>query len=225
MRISSKKILLIFAAIMLVVVFGKFLSILYFPDSENILEKGDPSFKLQPTLSLSQTFITDRKGFSKIEFLLRTPGPKENDVIQMEIADETCSNTIRTSKMKKSFLSDGNLYEFKFDRISDSENKKYCLKATFVPGHDNSKAIKFFTTESRDPQFALTGNTSEENFENKSLSMRTVYKNESIGQDLGELNQRISQYKPWFLKHFYLDAIVILFVALSIGLVTILILL
>jgi len=57
------------------------------------------------------------------------------------------------------------------------------------------------------------------------LSMRPAYENDNWKQDISELSQRISQYKPWFLKHFYLDAIAILFIVLSVGLVTILILL
>lgn len=219
-KISAKKIFLIFTAIVFIVVFWKFFSLLYFPDSKIILEKGDPIFELNPDIHLEQKFIANRDGLSKIEFLLRTPGPKNEDLIKIEIADEDCKNILKQGKFEKSFISSGNLYEFKFDRIPNSNNKKYCLKI-----ESEKKKFKFFTMESQDSQFALTSQDIDAKFENKSLSMRTVYKNENIRQDLDELNQRISQYKPWFLKHYFLSTIVILFTLLSAAIVVILIML
>ena len=57
----------------------------------------------------------------------------------------------------------------------------------------------------------------------QSLSMRTVYRNATLWQDLGELNDRISQYKPWFLKDFFIGTIATLFVILSTTLIALLI--
>jgi len=47
------------------------------------------------------------------------------------------------------------------------------------------------------------------------IVFRPGYKNGSIWRNWQELNQRISQYKPWFLKGIYLDAIFVLMVGLS----------
>jgi len=49
----------------------------------------------------------------------------------------------------------------------------------------------------------------------KSLAMRPAYLNHYFWQDIQELNQRISQYKPWFLKHYFLDFIGLGFLSLS----------
>lgn len=199
---------------MFAIVFGKFFSILYFPDSEVVLGKGDPVISINPGIPLIQKFVAKRNNLGKIELILRTPGPKDEDVIKAEIADETCSNILRQGKIERSFISSGNLYEFRFDRIPDSENKTYCLKI-----EPEKKKFKFFTAESNAYHFELREAAG------RSLAMRTVYKNENISQDLSELNQRISQYKPWFLKHHYLSAIVILFTLLSAAIVVILIVL
>lgn len=212
-KFSSKKLFLLFAGIMLVVVFGKFFSILYFPDSSVTLEKGDPAIEINPNTTIEQKFVSARNGLSKMEFLLRTPGPKKEEVVEVEVTDEKCQNTIKKGGLKKSFISSGNLYEFKFDPIPDSEEKTYCLKIK-----PEKKKFKFFTMDSNDSRLEL------QDIPGRSLAIRTVYKNESIGQGLSELNQRISQYKPWFLKHFYLDVIVILFLATSAAIVVILIL-
>ncbi len=198
---------------MFIVVFGKFFSILYFPDSSVPLEKGDPIIEINPDTTTEQKIFSARNGLSKMEFLLRTPGPKKGEIIEIEVADEKCQNTIKKGELKKSFISSGNLYEFKFDRILDSEGKTYCLKIK-----PEKKKFKFFTMDSNDSRLEL------QDIPGRSLAIRAVYKNESIGQDLGELNQRISQYKPWFLKHFYLDVIVILFLIISAAIVIILIL-
>ena len=218
---SPKKLLLIFAAIMFAIVFWKFFSILSFPDSGTALQKGE-LFQLKPENSLTQTFVANRNNLMKIEFLMRTPGPKDGDVIEMELADETCAKTIRQGTLKKSFLNSDNLYDFQFSRVPDSNGKIYCLKTTFQK-KSASKYIRFFMVENQDPKFSLTDITNNKKYENQSLSIRLAYKNDNLSQDMGELNQRISQYKPWFLKHYFLSTIAILFTLLSAAIVVILI--
>ena len=221
--ITPIKLLLLLAAIMLIIIFGKFFSIIAFPDSETALIKGE-LFQMKPETSLTQTFVANRDNLMKIEFLMRTPGPQRGDVVKMEIADETCANVIRQGELQKSFLGSDNLYDFQFSKIPDSNGKIYCLKAT-LQKNSSSKSIRFFMMENKNPQFKLTDMSNVNNTENQSLSIRSAYRNDTLSQDMSEFSQRISQYKPWFLKHFYLDAILILFVVLSVGLVTILILL
>jgi hypothetical protein len=212
---SSKKIFLILVAIMFSIVFGKFFSIISFPDSETALEKGDPPLELRRDASLTQTFVANRDNLMKIELLLRTPGPKGSEA-KMEIADENCSDTIRQGILEKPFLASDNLYDFQFSKIPDSNGKIYCLKVTLT--HGKSKLIRLFTKENYDPRFILNNETRD-----KSLSMRLAYKNSSFIGNMSELNQRISQYKPWFLKHYFLDAISIFFIILSVAIVAILI--
>jgi len=60
---------------------------------------------------------------------------------------------------------------------------------------------------------------------NQSLAMRPAYRNENIFQDFIELNQRISQYKPFFLKHYFLWFIIIGFIILSLTLIVMLVIL
>ena len=85
------------------------------------------------------------------------------------------------------------------------------------------KGLRLFSMPATSFQFGLKNTTTAETFENKTLSVRGVYVNDNLGQDLRELSQRISQYKPWFLKHYFLEAIAILFMVLSVGLIVILI--
>ena len=49
------------------------------------------------------------------------------------------------------------------------------------------------------------------------IFFRQKYKNKTVGRDFQQLNQRMSQYKPWFLKGGYLTTIFWLTVILSVG--------
>jgi len=209
MKISSKKLLLLFAAIMFVAVFWKFFSLLSFPDSSIILQKGKV-VKIRPEATLVQKFSASKNYLAKIEVLLRGSGVKyaDGDKVAAKIADENCRTVLREGELRDSFLETQNLQEFEFKPIADSAGKDFCFIATFLPKNSNAKSLQFFTMGDE---------------ENQPYSIRPVYKNSNIAQDLNELSQRISQYKPWFLKHYFLNIIVLTFIVSSITLVTILI--
>jgi len=210
-NLSAKKIFLIVLAILLVIIFGRFVSNLFFPEAGINLQKG-ALVKLQPESSLQQQFTATREGLAKVEFLLRTPGIafEKNDRVEMQLTDGTCQRPLQQGTLEKSFLASDNLYEFDFEKISDSKDKTFCLIATFKPNKASAKAIQFFTISEAADQ---------------PLSLRPVYENQNVFQNLNELNQRISQYKPWFLKHYLLWFVTIGFVVLSIAVVALLILL
>ena len=192
---------------MMLAVFWKFFSLISFFDPQMPLEKGE-IIKLYAQNTLTQKFVANRNNLVKIRFLLSTEGIKEGNVVKMQITDENCSNIIREGFLTQSFLASSNLFEFQFNKIPDSNGKTFCVKATFEPRNTKTKAIQFFTL----------------NNDSTSLSIRPAYENNHWWQNISELNQRISQYKPWFLKHFYLYSISFLFIVLSVALVVILIL-
>lgn len=208
-KFSPKNIFLAIFTFLLVMLFSRFLANLSFPDSSINLQKG-LTVKLQSKNSLTQKFTTTRGGLTKIEVLLRSPGIEfeKGDRVTAQLADGNCQKIILEGKLQSSFLSSNNLYEFVFPKIDDSKNKTYCLIATFQAQKSSARAIQFFTT----------GDT-----ENQPLSLRPVYVNDSFWQNMTELNRRMSQYKPWFLKHYFLWFVMIGFIILSIGLVAILI--
>lgn len=193
-----------------------------FPDSSTVLDKGEP-VKIFSNQSLTQTFVAKRDGLSKIEFLLRTPGPSKGDRVQVTLADETCATSLRNTTLEASFLNSDNLYEATFAPTPDSRDQKYCAVITYQKASTQSKSLRFFTMANTDETLTFTP-ASGEPTKNQSLSMRLVYNNNSVWQDLRELNQRISQYKPLFLKDAFIAGIGITSVVLSIGLITILIL-
>jgi len=210
-KISAKKIFLAVLVILLVIIFGRFIVNLSFPEAGINLQKG-AIIKLQPESSLQQKFTATREGLSKVEFLLRSPGIafEKNDRVEVEMADETCQHSLRKGELKSPFLASDNLYEFNFEKMTDSKDKTFCLVATFKPTKSSAKAIQFFTLGEEVGQ---------------PLSLRPVYRNQNVWQNLNELDRRVSQYKPWFLKHYFLLAISLLFIILSIASAVVLIIL
>lgn len=224
-KYSNKKILIIILGILVVTIFSRFFNLFYFPDSSPVLEKGT-LIPLQPKEALTQNFTANRDNLSKMEFLLRTPGIKPGDSLKIEIAEKDCQKIIRTGELQKTFLNSDNLYAINFSTISDSKGKTYCMKATFKPQQkSDTKKLQLFTMDSKSVTSSLTNLTTGEVFSDKLLSMRPVYTNNHWWQDFSELNQRMSQYRPWFLKSIFLALIVFGFVIISILAITLLVLL
>ena len=206
-KISPTKIFFALFTLALLLIFARFSSLFSFPESSIILEKG-ALVKVHSEEKAEQKFSSTKNGLSKIEILLRSPGIRKNDHVKMVLADKACQKTLRQGELKHSFLNSKNLYEFSFARISNSAKKNYCL--IILPDKSNSKSIRIFTFSKE---------------KNQPLSLRPVYRNQYFWQNLSELNQRISQYKPWFLKHYFLYFIGFSFLILSILLAVTLIIL
>lgn len=217
----SKKLLLVTLGLAIFLVFFRFFTLISFPDSHTVLKKGEAT-KIFPDQALTQTFMANRDNLDALQFLLRTPGPSDNDTVQVTIADETCTTPLRESTLKVSYLNADNLYVASFTPIKDSQDKKFCAVISFSQTNPKTKYLRFFTANNTDENKALTLPQSETT-KNQSLSMRLVYNNDTVWQDLRELNQRMSQYKPWFLKGVFLTAIATTFVVLSITLIALLI--
>jgi len=221
LNLTLKTFLICVAIILAIVVTTKFLDFINFSQSEIVLEK-DHVFKLQLRETLNQKFTSSRDGLSKIHLALKSIDIEEGDKVMMEIADESCNEILRRGLLLQTPYSSENLYEFIFDRIPDSAEKTYCLKATVLETKENVEPIIFFTTGTVHYEFkAQNQSTGKETTTH--LSMRPGYTNESLLQNLSEINQRISQYKPWFLKQHSITALFLLTLITSFSLLVVII--
>lgn len=202
MSLTPKKCLLAFLGISILLIFFRFSTLIAFPDPHT-LEQGEIR-KFYPGETLSQQFIAKRDNLGTVQFLLKPPGIKKGDTVSVKLTDETCTESIREGVLEIPFLNSDNLYLFRFPRVEDSKGKTYCLLLSLQTEH-KKKYLRFFTTDGQ------------------ALSMRTVYRNNHWWQDISELNDRISQYKPWFLKDTFIGTIAILFVLSSLILIVALI--
>lgn len=225
MKISKNKIILIAVIGIFAAFLGQFIFRLSFPDI-NIVRK-DEKIKLYPYYPLAQKFTATRNNLAKIKFTMGSYELESKEKIKLRLADETCQKIIREDALNVSDFNSDNYYIFDFSKIKDSQDKIYCFLLTFEPKDENTtKKPRVAVSQSSDfPFVSLAELNSERAYPGKSLAMKPAYKNENLWQDLEELNQRISQYKPFFLKKYYLASIVIAFLALSFTLVIFLIIL
>lgn len=215
-RPASKMILLAILGISVLAISLRFFSLLSFPDSQATLEKG-ALLDIHPDQTYTQTFVADRDNLHAIQFLVRTPGIKAGDAMRIKLADASCATALRQGTLQVPFLDSDNLYVFDFPSVKDSLGKKYCAVLTFHTTN-KTKSLRLFTTTDDNPDTTLTA-TDSMIIPNQSLSMRSVYVNSSVWQNLRELDQRISQYKPWFLKGLSIALIGLLFVVSSLTLI------
>lgn len=218
-----KIILLATLLVGLFLIIFKFDNIFYFPDS-NWKMNRDQKIELLPNKPVVQKFKTSNNGLTSLEILFgRSSLKKVSGKIHFQILEENCQNRIADSYLIPQNINSDNSNTFKFNKIINSENKTYCLKLIFETENSVTKNPFVFinSNDSMDNIFLADANSNE--LKNQSLSLRPAYKNNNLWQDAEELNKRISQYKPWFLKHYYLSSITVSFIILSVLLVVILI--
>jgi hypothetical protein len=213
-----------------------FLKQLSFPDNSRTIKKGE-RIELSVGDSLKQKIIAKDNGLSKIEILFGNKKLKKNYSLKFILADKDCQKIIRQKILPGEYnFNSKYLYDFNFSKIKDSKNKNYCLRIEYLSRLkkeqiDPKNKIRIFTqgeSEKRsggvgiktiDP--GITGNLminsegGQEKIKLQDISFRTSYQGASIFQSLQQLNQRISQYKPWFLKAGYLKILLFLTLIIS----------
>ena len=220
MRYKNKIILSIIFCGLLILIFFRLEKTLSFPDQNWTLEKGE---KIKISFEVVQKFETTRDGLTRVKILFGSSDTKPGGTFNFKLYEENCQNIIRETNLDIVSLDSGNTVDFVFPKINDSKNKIFCLKLNYTQKEGGKKAQIFVINNTMPEKKYLSINGEEKT--GQAISMRPAYKNKYFWQDLSELNQRMSQYKPWFLKHYYLWFISLGFVILSISLIVFLIIL
>lgn len=208
-----------------VIFFGLFFLIFFrlnklmsFPDQRWTLEKGE---KIKMSSEIVQKFEADRDGLARVKILFSSSDVKPGGTFNFQLYSENCQDILREVNLGITSLDSGNTVDFIFPKVKDSKNKTFCLKLKYAQKEGGKKANIFVIKNSMPQNKFLSIN--DEEFHGKSLAMRPAYRNSNLLKDFSELNQRMSQYKPWFLKHYFLHMIMFGFIILSIVLVLLLI--
>jgi len=220
-KISIKNIFLFAIAFLVFIILLKFLSDWSFPDTSWPLEKGE-KVKMETSQPLVQKFTASRDGLERIKVLFANSSLGDGGILEMKIYDETCSQLLRESSLKVTSLDSGNIIDFTFSRIPNSKDKSFCLNLAYKP-QKGAKSANIFLLNNPSPQSQFLSLNGQER-PGQSIAMRPAYQNSSLWQNIVELDRRMSQYKPWFLKSYYLLIIAFLFIFFSILSVILLIL-
>lgn len=221
----TKKIILIAIIGILALFLVRFVFYLSFPDIDIV--RKDEKIKLYPYSPLAQKFTASGNNLAGIKFMMGEYELKNKEKIKLQLADETCQKIIKEDYLIASEFNSDNYYVFDFSKIEDSQDKIYCFVLTFKPENKDTKKLPRLAASlsSEFPFIGLSELNSGTAYPGQSLAMKPAYKNENFWKDLEQLDQRISQYKPWFLKKYYLASIAAAFIVLSFILVIILIIL
>lgn len=229
-------ILLTILIVGLILIFGSFFKQLNFADNSQQVKKGE-RVEIIAGDTLKQKFTSEHDGLSNLKILFGNKILRDGHFLKFILADEKCEESIVEKVLVGEYeFNSKYLYDFNFPKIDDSENKKYCLKISLEEelewGLLRKVKSKFKKNKEREKQKIrlFEQNDSSDNIEkyviiNKSgdkkmegergVSFRQSYKNQTVRQDFQQLNQRMSQYKPWFLKEGYLAVIAVLVIAFT----------
>ncbi len=213
-----------------------------FPDYLYKLKRGK-RVELKAGEKLQQVFLApDYDGLTAVEILLSGRLKDKNSELKLFLKDGNCQQVLakRGIKGKRSFNSKYP-YLFNFPRIKHSKNRYFCLEIEFTSEKSSKKnKIRLFVNDwfKEDNQgneqngverkvkerllkpYILNG-SSDKNEKKHSIFLRPRYRKIGILRNIDELNRRMSQYKPWFLKGkflYLLTGVVFVFFVVEVGL-------
>lgn len=213
-KFSTKNIFLLSVVILMTLIFVNLARQWGFPDTRFPLEKGE-KIKLDES-GAQQIFTASRDGLSGVNILFGGSNIKNGGTLSLSLLEADCATSIREEKRHLTTLNADNSTDFLFSRIPDSGGKTVCIHIRFTPEKGSKKAALFVIPDTLpNEKGALSIN--KEARPGESIAFRPVYRNGNLIADLTELNQRISQYKPWFLKGAFLGMLALLSIGLPLG--------
>jgi hypothetical protein len=208
-KIKFNQIIIILSAIFIGMIFWKFLNLLSFTDQSISFEGDSKQEKFHVDKPIIQKIIATENNFSQINVSIDKFAAEFGDKIVMEVLDESCQNILAESKLDMFSWYSPNYTKLKFKTIPDSKNKTYCLKFTYIPfGKEQDKKPYISSYSYEGASYINTGKSNEEQ-KNRSLELKPAYNEGSAGNNFSKLIDRMSQYKPNFLKGIILEIIFI----------------
>jgi len=183
-------------------IFGSFFAHLSFPDSSYNFSGKTYQEKLKSDQPVTQTFRAKENNLNQIKIIVGNSNIQPGEKIVFELADALCEKTLAQNTYRFYDIPPFIYYHFTFPPIPDSIGQIYCLKVTYSSSVDR-KSDRPYIGASGGEQFRGQLYINEGNqriSENRTLQMRPAYGTGSLFGDLKQLNNRLSQYKPEFLK-------------------------
>ncbi|MFZ3031837.1 MAG: hypothetical protein WA082_02270 [Candidatus Moraniibacteriota bacterium] len=173
---------------------------------------------LAPGAPVTQTFTAHENNLSQVRFVMGNVVLQNNDFLEFRLLDEACSGTIAVKKFDTKPNEQGAYTIFAFTPVVNSKERTYCFSATYFSDEDR-KGDKPYLSATTVPELIFSDRTLTDTNKNKvypsqTLFLRPAYTSGSLLGDLSNLVNRLSQYKPEFLKGW---SIAVLFMILVIG--------
>ncbi|MDP3956961.1 MAG: hypothetical protein Q8Q10_00470 [bacterium] len=226
LKIHRSQILLslLFIGGLLLILFS-FYNTLSFPDTSYNFLGASGKAKLDSGKPITQVFTAKENNLNQVKIIGGNFDLMLREKIVFELADSGCEAILASQSANFLTPSPHIYYRFNFPAIPDSAGKKYCFRVTYFSPIDRGDERPYLAI-SEGERFRGQSYINEGNnriYENRTLQMRPAYTVGSFPGDLGRLNDRISQYKPEFLKGSALTIIFCAFIVSTISLVWLLV--
>ncbi len=177
-----------------------FVSQLHFPDSDyNFIGKKDRA-RLTIDKPLAQVFTAEENGLSLVKVSIGGIDLWPSEALTFELRDESCTTILATDSWTPLELKPTNYTRFTFNRIADSAGKKYCVYIVYTSPYDRKSSDAPYINTSEFPGRSYTLVTKNKVYENETLQLRPAYTSGNWTSDIWRLTERMSQYKPEYIK-------------------------
>lgn len=205
---------------------ARFISIMAFSDPSLYFLEKKRVFLVEDSI-LQQRFITTQNNLTAIGLIIDKSSlfpPPGNLVVSLKDAD--CQNLLARKKINLLHTFYSRIPKMTFPTIANSENKALCFEIAYEAGEKNAREGEFINVwKSPSPQFSKTTYTDNgEVIRGYSLIFKPYYTEQTTIRSLAKLTERMSQYKPDFLKGKTLLALMIVSFVLSYAVALILLL-
>ena len=179
-----------------------FSSQLHFSDSDyNFLGNKDRA-RLAIDKPLSQVFTAQENNLSEVKIHIGGIDLWPGEALVFELRDESCSKTVATDRWTPLEPKPLNYTRFTFNRVPESADNKYCAYITYTSPYDRkSNDAPYINTNDFDGR-NYTSVSKKKIYENETLQLRPAYSTDSYLSDIWRLIERMSQFKPEFVKGF-----------------------
>ena len=199
---TAQKILLGAFIIGLGSIILSFNSQLHFPDSDyNFTGKKD-RVRLTANKPLSQVFTAQENHLSAVKIHIGGIDLWPGEALAFELRDESCTHTLVTDRWTPLKPKPLNYTRFTFEPIPESSGQKYCAYITYTSSYDRKTNEAPFIHTNEFNGRSYTSVSKKKTYENETLQLRPAYSTDSYLSDIWRLIERMSQFKPEFMKGF-----------------------
>lgn len=171
---------------------------------------------LSPGEPVLQTFTARENNIHQIRIVLGNASIRRGEHIEFQLMDETCTKILAAIDFLEEPKKHGAYTIFPFPAIPDSKGKSYCFSTTYFANEKRKEDKPYISaTEKPDPAFTdrmFYDSNKGKFYENQTLFFRPAYTRGSLYADLSNFLNRLSQYKPEFLKGWPILAIFLLLI-------------
>lgn len=181
-----------------------FLDQLRFPDSSRNFLGDTKRAELSANGPITQVFQAKENGLEGLQIFMGDTDLGLGERIDFTLSDASCKTVIHQSNRTMFSLPVTRDIRFTFPALPASIGEAYCLSVEYYPGFLRKKERPYIrvTEDERAKDIFYTDHGKEKVYIGRSLQLRPLYapQENSIASRVEALENRLSQYKPVFMK-------------------------